>query len=75
MELLEGLDLDALGGGTFVQTPLGAERIERPFVVGGGIGHGSQVAADNSETCIGEVVSESATRGASVPSTGSRCSR
>ncbi len=31
--------------GTFVQTPLGAERISLPFVVGGGIGHGSQVAA------------------------------
>ena len=31
--------------GTMVQTPLAAERIELPFVVGGGIGHGSQVAA------------------------------
>ncbi len=31
--------------GTFVQTPLGAERISIPFVVGGGIGHGSQITA------------------------------
>lgn len=31
--------------GTFVQTPLAAERIKLPFVVGGGVGHGSQIAA------------------------------
>jgi NADH:quinone reductase (non-electrogenic) len=31
--------------GTMVQTPLAAERLTLPVVVGGGIGHGSQVAA------------------------------
>ena len=31
--------------GTMVQAPLAAERIALPLVVGGGIGHGSQVAA------------------------------
>jgi NADH:quinone reductase (non-electrogenic) len=31
--------------GTLVNTPLGAERIKLPFVVGGGIGHGSQITA------------------------------
>lgn len=31
--------------GTFVQVPLAAERLAVPFVVGGGIGHGSQVTA------------------------------
>lgn len=31
--------------GTFVQAPLGAERLKLPFVIGGGIGHGSQLAA------------------------------
>lgn len=31
--------------GTIVQTPLGAERLTLPFAVGGGIGHGSQIAA------------------------------
>jgi NADH:quinone reductase (non-electrogenic) len=31
--------------GTMVQTPLAAEQISLPLVIGGGIGHGSQVAA------------------------------
>ncbi len=31
--------------GTFVQTPLAAERLDLPWCTGGGIGHGSQVAA------------------------------
>jgi NADH:quinone reductase (non-electrogenic) len=31
--------------GTFVQTPLAAERIALPLVIGGGVGHGSQIAA------------------------------
>lgn len=31
--------------GTMVQTPLAAERIDLPLVIGGGIGHGSQVVA------------------------------
>lgn len=31
--------------GTIVQAPLAAERITLPLVIGGGIGHGSQVAA------------------------------
>jgi NADH:quinone reductase (non-electrogenic) len=31
--------------GTMVQTPMAAERLDLPFVIGGGIGHGSQVAA------------------------------
>jgi nitronate monooxygenase len=31
--------------GTMVQTPLAAERVSLPLVIGGGIGHGSQVTA------------------------------
>ena len=31
--------------GTMVQTPLAAERIALPMAIGGGIGHGSQIAA------------------------------
>jgi len=31
--------------GTMVQTPLGAQRLGLPYAVGGGIGHGSQIAA------------------------------
>ncbi len=31
--------------GTMVQTPIAAERITLPLVIGGGIGHGSQIAA------------------------------
>jgi NADH:quinone reductase (non-electrogenic) len=31
--------------GTMVQAPLAAERLDLPLVIGGGIGHGSQIAA------------------------------
>lgn len=58
-ESAQKLDIDAIalvgaecGGhpglalvGSMVQIPLAAERLTKPFVVGGGIGHGSQIAA------------------------------